>query len=74
MDFPSILLLMMIWLGCSLLNLFWYKHHPHAIAEEFHVTLILVAPLASFFIVLSVVGVCLYNVPLKLMGIHKADF
>jgi hypothetical protein len=69
-----VLSLAAFWLACSAINLTWYKHHPDVIAEEFHPALIILAPLASFFVIFGMAGVYLYRATLRLMGIAPSIF
>jgi len=63
-----------VWFGCSIINLIWLKHYPNVMAKEFHPLLIVLAPLASIFVVFGLVGVWLYNLPLRAMGVNKQNF
>ena len=63
-----------VWFGCSIINLIWLKHYPDVMAEEFHPALIVLAPLASVIVVFGLVGVWLYNLPLRVMSVNKQQF
>jgi hypothetical protein len=70
----TIVALAVVWFVCSLINLTWLKHYPNVMAIEFRPALILIAPLATFFVVLGPIGVWRYNIPLRLMNVRKDCF
>ena len=63
----------LVWLACSLLNLYWLRCRPYVMATEFRPALIVLAPLAAFFVVFGEIGVFLYKLPQRLTGIKIAQ-
>jgi hypothetical protein len=67
---PNIVALAFVWFGCSLINLIWLKHYPDVIATEFRSALIVLAPLATFFVVFGLIGCWLYSLPQRALGVY----
>jgi hypothetical protein len=66
--------LVAVWFVCCVINLTWWKRNPNVIARESRPVLLILAPLATFFVVFGLVGGWLYNRMLLLMDIPKSSF
>jgi hypothetical protein len=63
-----------VWFVCSLVNLTWWKRNPNVIAEEFRHALIVLAPLATFFVVIGMIGSWFYTTVLRFANIQQPEF
>jgi hypothetical protein len=55
MDLNPIIVIVSVWFVCGVLNTIWLRHNPDVIASEFNAGLIVLAPLASFFIAIGMI-------------------
>jgi hypothetical protein len=70
----NVIAVLAFWFVCAMINLAWYKRNPNVMAVEFHPLLIVLAPLAAFFVIFGTIGVYLYNALLRLMGVNPSAF